>query len=121
MENEKIVFISTIGVENQEKTTLPWSTAVAAQTVDVDVVMILQSDAVVLAKKGEAEKIQAKGLMPLKQLLDTFLELGGKLYLCSPCIEERKIEISDLVEGAEVVAAGTIVDELLTAKSTVTY
>ena len=64
--HEKIVIISTIGAENPEKATLPFVLAGAAQATDVEVAIILQANAVVLGKKGEAEKINAKVLCHLK-------------------------------------------------------
>ena len=121
MENEKIVIISTIGQESHEKATLPFVIATSSQSVDVEVVMFLQSNAVVLAKKGEAEKVKAHGLLTLNELLEAFMDMAGKLYLCSPCIKERNIDTNDLVEGGELAAAGTLVDEILSAKSVVTY
>lgn len=120
-EIEKLVIISTIGDENPEKATLPFVLATAAQSMDVEVTMILQSSAVLLAKIGEAEKTNAKGLMPVKKLLDTFIELEGKLMLCSPCLKERNIEASELIEGSTIIAAGTVVSEVMSATSVVTY
>jgi predicted peroxiredoxin len=120
-ENEKIVIISTIGEENPEKATLPFVLATAAQASDVEVVVILQSNAVVLAKKGEAEKVNAKGFMPLKDLLETYVSSGGNLLLCSPCLKERNIIKEDLIHGSSIIAAGTVVTEVLSAKSVVTY
>ena len=122
MENaEKIVIISTVGPENPEKATLPFVCATAAQSMDVEVTMILQSNGVLISKKGEADDIKAPGLMPLKDLLKTFLELEGKLLLCSPCIKERNISTDELVEGSELIAAGTVVSEVLSAKNVLTY
>ena len=121
MEKQKLVVISTIGNENPEKATLTFVLATACQSLDTDVVMFLQSSAVVLAKKGEADNIRAEGLAPLKDLLDTFMEMEGSLYLCSPCIKERGISMDNVVEGAEVAAAGTLASEVLGAKSVITY
>ncbi len=118
--NEKIVIISTVGPDNQEKATLPFVLATASQSMDVEVTVILQADAVLLAKKGEAEKVKAKGLMPLKELMATFLELEGKLLLCSPCVKERGIQ-DELIQGSELIAAGTVVTEVLSSSATVTY
>jgi predicted peroxiredoxin len=118
---EKIVFISTVGPENQEKATIPFVIATAAQTVDVKVVMILQASAVLLAKKGAAENVHAQGLMQLNKLMETFVELGGELLLCSPCVKERAIKEDELVPGSKLIAAGTVVTEILSAKSVVTY
>ncbi|MBC8524876.1 MAG: DsrE family protein [Chlorobium phaeobacteroides] len=121
MEKEKLVIISTVGTENPEKATLPFVLATACQSLDADVVVFLQSSGVVLAKNGEAATVNAPGLAPLKDLLDTFMELGGTLYLCSPCLKERNISMNDVVEGAEVAAAGTLASEVMSAKSVVTY
>ena len=118
---EKLVIISTTDPENIEKATLPFVVATAAQTLDAQVVIILQSSAVLLAKKGMAENVNAQGFIPLKKLIDTFIELGGQLLLCSPCIKERSIDPEDLIEGAKLVAAGTVAGEVLSATSALTY
>ena len=120
-EVEKLVVISTIGPENQEKATLPFVVATAAQTVDVKVVVILQASAVLLAKKGIAENVNAPGLLALKQLLDTLIDMGGELEICSPCLKERHIADEELIDGAKVVAAGTVVSEIMSAKAVLTY
>lgn len=120
-ENEKLVIISTTGPENQEKATLPFVIATAAQTVDAEVVVILQASAVLLAKKGAAENVNAQGLMPLKNLMETFVGLGGRLLLCSPCIKERFIKEGELFPGSQLIVAGTVVEEVLSAKAVITY
>jgi predicted peroxiredoxin len=120
-ENEKLVIISTIGDENPEKATLPFVLATAAQATDVEVVVILQANAVVLAKQGVAEKVNAKGFMPVKQLIDTYVSFGGNLLLCSPCLKERNITKEELINGSSIIAAGTVVSEVLSAKAVVTY
>jgi predicted peroxiredoxin len=118
---EKIVIISTIGNEHPEKATIPYVMATAAMATDVESVMILQSNAVVLAKQGEAEKVIASGFMPVKQLIETYIEMGGKLLLCSPCLKERNISKEDLIKGSEIIAAGTVISEVMSAKSVLTY
>jgi predicted peroxiredoxin len=118
---EKLVIINTIGNEHPEKATIPYVMATAAQASDVEVVVILQSNAVLLAKQGEAEKVLATGFMPVKQLIDTYIEMGGKLLLCSPCLKERNIIKEDLIDGTEIIAAGTVITEVMSATSVMTY
>jgi len=49
-------------------------------------------------------------------------ELGGKLLLCSPCLKSRGIAVpDDLVEGAEVVAAGRFIAEITSATNSLVY
>ncbi len=119
--HEKLVIITTIGEENPEKATLPFVLAGAAQATDVEVAIIFQANAVVLGKKGEAEKINAEGFMPLKDLVNSFIGLGGKLLICSPCLKSRNIAKEELIDGSTIIAAGTVVTEVLSAKSVVTY
>jgi uncharacterized protein involved in oxidation of intracellular sulfur len=71
--------------------------------------------------KGEAELVMAEGFQPLKDMLETFLECGGKLNLCSPCIKSHHIDIEHLIEGAEIVAAASLADEVMSANQVVTY
>ncbi len=118
---DKLVIISTTGPEFQEKATLPFVVATAAQSVDTHVVMILQASAVLLAKKGMSDNVNAPGLMPLGKLMETFLELGGELLICNPCIKERNISEGDLIAGSKPIAAGTVVTEVLSAKASLTY
>jgi len=44
----------------------------------------------------------------IKELFESFMELGGKLWVCGPCIKVRNIAESDLVAGSEVTAAGSV-------------
>ena len=120
-DNEKLVIISTIGEDNPEKATLPFVLATAAQASDVEVILILQANAVVIGKKGEAEKINAKGFMPLKELVDKYISFGGNLLLCSPCLQVRNITKDDIINGSTIIAAGTVAAEVISAKSVVTY
>ncbi len=121
MSPEKIVYICTYGPDNPEKATLPFVLANAALTMDVEAFVALQGPAVFLAKAGIVEHARAAGLPPLKDLMKSFIENGGKLGVCVPCIRERGIEESDLIEGAYPVAAARLTEEILTAKATLVY
>ena len=120
-DNEKLVYILTQAAERPDVCTIPLVLANAAQAMDVEAVVVLQSTAVFLAKKGYIEHVFAAGLPPMKELLDNFLAEGGRLLVCVPCIRERKIDESDLIEGAEPTAAAKLTLELISADATVTY
>ncbi len=120
-EEEKVVYVVTHAAEEPERASIPFVLANAALVMDVKAVILLHVDAVFLAKKGYAEHVQASGLDPLSKLLSDFLELGGRLLVCVPCIKSRNIDESDLIEGAELTAAAKITQELLTAKVHLVY
>jgi len=118
---DKLVFIVTHAGEDVERATFPFLMANAALSMDTEAVVALQGTSVFLAKKGYAEHVSAPGLTPLKTLIDGLISNGGKLLVCMPCIEERKINPEDLVEGAELVKAGRLIHEIGEAKNTLVY
>ncbi len=118
---EKLVVIGTHGGEDPERASLPFVVANAALAMDVEATVILQSTAVTLAAPGCYEHVFAPGLPPLKDLLDAFLEQGGSLLVCTPCLDERKIDKASLLKGASPVKAGRVVVEILEATNAITY
>ena len=120
-EKEKIVYISTNGPENPEKASLPFVLANAAMVMEVDALVALQGPAVFLAKKGILEHVHAAGFSPLKELVESFFEQGGKLGVCVPCIQERQIDEADLIEKAEPIAGGSLTEEIISANATLVY
>jgi uncharacterized protein len=119
--NEKLVFMVTHGPAEQELATVPFVMAAAALASDVAVVMGFQGDGVELVKAGVAETVTAPEFQPLAKLLDDVRGLGGQLLVCNPCIKSRRIAPADLVDGAEVVAAGRFIAEITSATNALTY
>ena len=118
---EKLVIFINHGPDNMEQATFPFVMANGALAMDAEVVIVLQGPGVLLAKKEIFDHVYAIGLPPLKQLMDSFIEHGGKLLVCLPCIKERRIEESMLVKTAEPIATGRAVQETLEAKAVLNY
>jgi predicted peroxiredoxin len=120
-DTEKLVFMVLHGPRDSELATIPFVMAGAALASDVEVVMGFQADGVEVVRAAGAEGVVAPGFPPLAKLIADVLELGGKLLVCGPCIKSRGIAAADLVEGAEVVAAGRFVAEITSATNSLTY
>lgn len=120
-DNEKLVIMATHGPEDPELATIPFVMACAALASDVEVVMGFQASGVCLVHEGEAEHVAAREFPPLTKLLGDFVELGGKLLVCGPCIKSREIPEGELVAGAQVVAAGRFVAEITSATNSLVY
>jgi uncharacterized protein len=118
---DRVVIIATHGPEDPERATLPFVMGNAALAMDAEAVVVLQATGVLLAKTGTYEHIFASGLPPLQDLLQSFLELGGKLLVCTPCIQDRKIEPSMLVEGAEPIAGARVIQEVTESSAVLNY
>lgn len=120
---EKILYIGTCAGENPEKAAMPFVMANASLAMDMEAVIALQGNAVHLAQKGYAEKMtRPGGFPPVAKLLSEFLELGGRLLVCVPCIKERNIdEKTDLMEGVATTAAGALNVEATEAEAVFVY
>ncbi|MCD4742974.1 MAG: DsrE family protein [Desulfobacteraceae bacterium] len=106
---EKIVYFCTHGGEDCERAAICFAMAGAALALDIDTTVALQGKAVYLALKGYTDHVpEVGGFAPLSKLISDFLEFDGKLLVCKPCIEERKIEDTQLIKGAEITAGGTL-------------
>ena len=122
-QTEKILYICTKAGDDPEKAAMPFVMANAALAMDIEATVCLQGNAVYLAQKGYTDKmLPPGGFPPLKKLVSEFIELGGKLLVCVPCIKERNIdEATDLIEGAQTTAAGALNIEATESKAVLVY
>ena len=117
---EKIIYVTTNGPESPEKATLPFKLANAGLALDLDVVMALQGPAVYLAMPGMIPHVPDTA-SSLKQMLEVFVESGGRLLVCIPCMEERNLKATDLIEQAVPTSGSALTEEILSAKAILTY
>lgn len=118
---DKLVIIATHGTSDPEYASLPFVIGTAGIAMDTEVTVALQGNAVTLAKKGCYEHVFAGGLDPLKKLVDNFVELGGKIWVCTPCIKSREITKDMLLDGIELMAGGKLVQACVEADAVITY
>ena len=82
----------------------------AAVASDKDTLVFLSIEAVRLSQQGVAESIHEEGFAPLKDLMNSFLEAGGKIFVCSPCFKKRKLDEDKLIDGALIVGGTKLVE-----------
>ncbi|WDP92548.1 MAG: DsrE family protein [Desulfobacter sp.] len=109
VKQEKIMYFATCGGEDPEKAAMPFVMASAALAMDIQAIVVLQGNGVYLAQKQYRKNMLPSGGFPnIEKLVTDFLELGGELLVCMPCIKERNIGEDELPEGAKVTAAGQL-------------
>ena len=118
---KKLFIMVTNGPENPELATIPFVMATAAQASDVEVVMGFQGNGSMLAIKCMADHVFAQGFPKLSELIDAYVEAGGKLYVCGPCVGARQVNEGELLGGATIVGAATFVSESLSATQSLIY
>jgi len=121
-EEGTIMFVCTHSGDDAEKAAMPFVMACGAMAMDIKAIVVLQGKGVHIAKRGYVDNMPPPGgFAPMKKLLADFLELGGELRVCGPCIKERNIQESDFVKGAQVTAAGELALESIEAKAVFVY
>ena len=103
----------TYGKENAERAILPFIVGNVAVTADQQATIFLTVEGVWLATKGYADDVKKEGFTPLKEIMQSFLSYGGKIWACGACTKPRGITQADLIEGAQIVTAANLVEELV--------
>jgi uncharacterized protein involved in oxidation of intracellular sulfur len=120
--SQKILYIGTHAGEDPERACMPFALANAALAMGIKATVVLQGHGVYVAKKGYVDNMLPGGGFPaMRELLDSFLEMGGQLKICSPCIKERNIEETDLIKEAQTTGAGALNVEALEADAMLVY
>ncbi len=111
MSEEKLLIITTKGLNEPENALFPFIAANAALALDIETTIFMMGAAVEIAVKDKAETAENISEMPvLSDLLKSFLELGGDIKLCGPCSNHRKITTDMLVDNASIGGASLLVD-----------
>jgi uncharacterized protein len=107
--------------DNTDKATVAFVVANAAVASDKETVVFLSIEGVRLAQKGYADDIHEEGFAPLKELMTNFAAAGGKIFVCSPCFNKRKLDSGFLVDGATVVGGARLVEFLGEGAACISY
>ncbi|HEY4536703.1 MAG TPA: DsrE family protein [Enteractinococcus sp.] len=104
-----------------DKATVGFVVANAAVGSDQDTMVFLSTEGVRLAEKGYADDIHEEGFAPLAELITNFVQAGGQVYVCAPCVKKRQIDSENLIEGATVVGGAKLVEFLADGTPSVSY
>ena len=81
--------------------------------------MVCTIEGVWLGTKTGTLGIESKGLPPLSKIYSDLIGNGGKVWLCGACTKPRGITEEQLADGATIVGAAKIVEEIVAgAKAT---
>jgi predicted peroxiredoxin len=104
-----MLFHCAHGRDDPERAIVPFIAANVAAASGQEAVVLLTIEGAWLCRRGYAETVEADGFPDLAELLASFVEAGGRIWGCSACTTPRGITEADLVPGAQIVGAATIV------------
>jgi predicted peroxiredoxin len=117
----KLLVNLTTAKDNPDKTVVAFVIANAALASEQEVVVFLNIEAVRLAIRGYADDITSEGFRPLKELLETYLENDGEIWVCPPCFTSRGLEKENMIPEATFAGGAPVVAFLAEDASCISY
>jgi len=107
----KVVYvISGDPREKTENVSAVFAQALTALSFDYECEIFLMDDAVEIVKKGAIDGVQFKTFEPITEMLQNYLDMEGKLFVCHPSSDARDIHPEDCIEGVEFVNASRLLE-----------
>lgn len=117
----KFVVSISCARDNTDKATVGFVVANAAVASDKQAVVFLSIEGTRLSQKGYADDIHEEGFAPLAELMASFAEAGGEIYVCSPCFKKRGLDEDKLIAGAKVVGGAKLVEFMSDGAPSICY
>ncbi|MFV2004964.1 MAG: DsrE family protein [Gammaproteobacteria bacterium] len=111
-ENKKgcLITLTQFG-EDTDAVAMPLALANAAKVAGEEVLLWLTLDGVELAKIGSAETLISRSFAPVSELLDSFIENGGRIGICPPCGKTHSLNDDNMIANAEWMGAVALLEE----------
>ncbi len=89
-----VVMLATGDSDGGKRATLAFATACVAMSMELDTQVFLIGDGSHWAYEGCCEPVAHTGFPALKDLVESFMEMGGQIYICSACDQACTIEMA---------------------------
>ncbi len=117
----KLCVSLTCAKDDPDRATVAFVVANAAVASDKETLVFLSTEAVRLSQQGYADDVHEEGFAPLAELMASFAQAGGRIWVCSPCLKRRKLDETRLVEGATIVGGAKLVEFLSDGTPCISY
>jgi uncharacterized protein len=117
----KMVINCTHGEDNPERAPLSFVVGNIAASADQETIVLLTIEGVWLATHGCAGRVHKEGFPPLSDVMRSFVDNGGQIWACGACAKPRGIAEADMIPGARIVTAASVVEQLLGGAASMTF
>ena len=112
---------NTQGLDDVERASLAFVVGNTALAGGQDVTMLLTLEAVRIPTIGAVNGEQAEGFPPLQEVMDSFIDNGGQIWVCGACAKPRQIGQEALIDGAQIVGAAAAVETMVNGAKTISF
>lgn len=117
----RILLSVTHAKDIPDRPSAAFTMAAAAIAAGHETIVSLSIDGVYLAQKGYSDAIHVPAFDRLNDLIEVFLEGGGKIWVCKKCIQQRSIAPDNLLSGAEIVGASSVIEFMAQGASVLSF
>lgn len=119
-QSSELVVLMTHGADD-ELSSVAFTVANGGITTGLEVAAFLTGPAVDLVRKGAVEMTQAAPMEPLSSLIQDFIDRGGELWACTPCVKARGYSQEDLRDGVVVTGASVMHERIKAGARTLCF
>jgi predicted peroxiredoxin len=120
-EKDKLVVIVTNGF-NDERSSVAWSVANGGVASGMEVTMFLVSSGVDWVRKGATAHARLNPLdPPIRDMIQTVVESGGRILVCPPCAGVRGYDAEDLEDGVTLAGSVAMLDVVRQGAEAITF
>ncbi|OWV77118.1 peroxiredoxin [Rhizobium sp. R339] len=119
-QSDKLVVLITKGIES-EISSVAFTIANGGITAGLKVSVFLTSTGIDLVRKGGQRMTHVPPLDPLSSLIENFLQRGGTIWACPPCVTARGYTEADMLDGVVIVGASAMHAEIKQGAATLSF
>lgn len=119
-EPKHLVVLVTHGTDH-ELSSVAFTIANGGMTAGQKVSIFLTSAGVDLARKKAIDMTHVPPLDPLAALVKDFLQRGGTLWACTPCVKARGYTQEHLIEGTIITGASVMHEAIKAGAATLSF
>ena len=115
--SRELVVLVTRGTDH-ELSSVAFTIACGAITSGMKVYAFLVSSAVDLVRR---KAVDVTHVHPLKSLMGDFIERGGTIWVCPPCVKARGYSQEDFIEGITIQGASAMHERLKAGAASLSF
>jgi predicted peroxiredoxin len=113
MNNKETYFYALTRFDDPDQIALPLVLANAALAMGAEVTLWTTLEGVKLGKTGAIDKLMSPTFASIKDLLDQFIQTGGRMGVCPACAKTHGVTEENLLENGTWMGAAAVQEALL--------
>jgi predicted peroxiredoxin len=117
---DQLVILMTKGID-QELSSVAFTIANGGITAGLKVSIFLTSAAIDLVRRNGQRMTHVAPMEPLAKMMEDFINRGGLIWACPPCVQSRGYSQADLIEGVTIVGASAMHAKIKEGAATLSF